>query len=57
MIIKRNIGGNIPDVNLLGEIFPRGDSPGESLIGGNFPGESFLIPKKICAKNSQVYMH
>ena len=40
--IFKKIGGNIPDGNFLGEIFPSGNSPGE---------------EKIYAKNSQVYMH
>ena len=34
MGIFKNMGENFPEVN----------SPGASLIGGNFPGGSFLIP-------------
>ena len=32
----KNMSGNIPGGNFLGENFPGG-----SLMGGNFPGESF----------------
>ena len=37
----KNMGGNIPGGNFLGENFPAGNFPRGSLMGGNFPSGSF----------------
>ena len=49
------MGENIQGKNFLSGSSPGGNSPEGSLISGNFPGGGFLIPRKICAKNSLVY--
>ena len=54
MGIFENMGGNIPRWNFLVGIFQWGNSPGESLIGGNFPGGSFPDTE---SKSSRIFLY
>ena len=53
--IFKNMGGNIPGGNFLGEKFRGWNFPGVSLMGGSFPDTCEIIAIKIAGESEAIF--